>query len=98
MSKALGFSVGNTHVVTVTALWFSSPFSQFTFGTFSIFVFLFVMFGLFGCAWLAGQVVCDWVSILVSGVFLRGFACVLGVFRIPVAPLYLFWAIDSCLG
>ena len=98
MSEALGFSVCNTRVVTVLVLWFSSPFSQLTFGTFSISVFLFVVFGLFGCVWLAGQVVCDWVSILVSRVFSGGFACVLGVFRVPVAPLYLLWAIDSCLG
>ncbi|RVW72530.1 hypothetical protein CK203_053229 [Vitis vinifera] len=31
LSEALGFSAGYTRVVTVTALWFSSPFSQFTF-------------------------------------------------------------------
>ena len=39
LSEALGFSAGYTRVVTVTALWFSSPFSQFTFSTFSISVF-----------------------------------------------------------
>ena len=35
------------------------------------------------------------MSILVSKVFLGGFDCVLGVFRVSVAPLYLLWAIES---
>ncbi|RVX10628.1 hypothetical protein CK203_016862 [Vitis vinifera] len=45
LSEALGFSTGNTRVVTVTSLWFSFPFSQFTFGTFAISVFSSFEFG-----------------------------------------------------
>ena len=62
------------------------------------FCFLFVVFTLFGCFWLVGQVVCDWVSILVSRVFSGGFAYVLGVFRVSVAPLHFLRVVDSSLG
>ena len=72
-SEALGFSVGNTRVVSVTALRFSILFFQFTLGTFSIFVFsllcllCLVVFGLLG------KFLCDWVLILVSRAFSGGF-------------------------
>ena len=61
LSEALGFSTGNTRVVTVTLLWFSFPFSQFTFGTFAISVFSSFEFGFVGCFWLC------WASFLQLG-------------------------------
>ena len=50
MSEVLGFSASNTRVVTVTALQTSSPFFEFTLGTFSIPAFssLCLLCGFFG--------------------------------------------------
>ena len=76
MCEVLGFSASNTRVVTVTALWFLSPFFQFTFGTFSISVFsllcllCLVVSGLLGklfatgCRyWFLGLLIVFWVCL-----------------------------------
>ena len=62
--------------MTVTASWTSSPFSQFTLGTFSIPAFSLCL--LCGYFQLVGQTTCDWGSILVSRAFSGGFDHVLG--------------------
>ena len=87
MSEVLGFSASNTYAVMVTASRTSSPFSQFTLGTFSTPAFSSLC--LFcGCFWLVGQVTCNWGSVLVFGAFSGDSGCVLGAlgFLLPPAP------------
>ena len=94
-SEALGFSAGNIRVVTVLALRFSTLFFQFYTRYVRYSYLFFVVFAL----WFVGQVALRLgVGIWFLGLFSGGFDCVLGVFRVSVAPLCLLWAIDSSLG
>ena len=73
--------------MTVTTSWSSSPFSQFTLGTFSILAFSSLC--LFcGCFWLVGQVTYDWGLVLVFKAFSGDSGFVLAVlgFLLPLAP------------
>ena len=68
-----------------TALRTSSPFFQFTLGTFSIPTFSSLCL-LCGCFWLIGQTTCDWESVLVSRAFSGGFDRVLGALGFLLPP------------
>ena len=60
-------------------------FSSFTLDTFAILAFSSLCL-LCGCFWLAGQVSCDWGSILVSRAFSGGFDHVLGALGFLLPP------------
>ena len=98
MCEVLGFSAGHTRVVTVTALWFSSPFFQFTFGTFSISVFSLLCLLCLVVSGLLGKLFATRCRYWFLGFFSGGFDCVLGVFRVYVAPLHFLWVVDPSLG
>ena len=97
--RFLRFSVGNTRVVTVIVVWFSSPFFQFTIGMFSISVFSSFVFALLVVSGLLGKLFATGCRCWFLGVFFGGFFyCVLGVFRVSVAPLHFLWVVDPSLG
>ena len=89
MSEVLRFSASNTCAVTVTTSRTSSPFSQFTFCTFSITAFFSLCF-LCSCFWLAGQATCNWELVLASRAFSGGFDCVLGALGFLLPPCAFF--------
>ena len=72
-SEALGFSVGDFRVLTVTAFAVFNP----TFPVYTRYVrfscFLLVVFVLWFVVGLLGKLLCDWVLILVSRPFSGGF-------------------------
>ena len=60
--------------------------------------YLFIVFALWCVVGLLGKFLCDWMLILVFRAFSGGFDCVLGVFRVYVAPLYFLWVVNLSLG
>ena len=98
LSEALGFSSGNTRAVTVTAVWFSILFFQFTLGTCALFLSFLRCVCFVVCCWFVGQValrlgVGIWFLGLFRGVLTVFWVC-LGFLLPPCAfcgPSILLW-------
>ena len=96
--RFLGFYAGNTRVVTVTAVWFSSPFFQFTIGMFSISVFSSFVFALLVVFGLLGKLFATGCRCWFLGVFFGGFFTVFWVCLGFLLPPALFVGCRSFFG